>query len=325
MTIPALGAPIVSVVTPFYNSDDTLDRCIGSVLSQSCADFEYVLADNCSNDRSPDIARYHEQRDSRVRYLRFEDHLPKASNYNRALRMISNVTRYCKIVQADDYLFPECLEQMLAAWLRNHNVGIVGGRRVAGELIDPPSAQIFPEVSSGREICRRYLQGEVYPFGSPTSVMFRADLVRSLRHDFFDGRMYFDDVDVVLNLLRGTDFAFCDEVLTYTQRDATSTFGRVMDYSPHLLNRYVMLRRWGADFFSAEELIHLLDEVAQEYYEDLFRAARRIDRVELFKFHRTVLAGAGFRWELRRICAAMAVVTGSWLVRRGRAILARLS
>src|SRR3954470_13313506 len=156
MTIPALGAPIVSVVTPFYNSDDTLDRCIGSVLSQSCADFEYVLADNCSNDRSPDIARYHEQRDSRVRYLRFEDHLPKASNYNRALRMISNVTRYCKIVQADDYLFPECLEQMLAAWLRNHNVGIVGGRRVAGELIDPPSAQIFPEVSSGREICRRY-------------------------------------------------------------------------------------------------------------------------------------------------------------------------
>lgn len=323
MTIPVSSASIISVVTPFYNSDDTLDRCISSVLSQSGADFEYVLADNCSTDRSADIARQHARRDSRIRYLRFEDHLPKTSNYNRALRMISDASQYCKIVQADDFLYPECLERMLDIALRHPNAGIVGARRIAGDLIDPPLAKILPLVSSGREICRQFLRGEIYPFGSPTSVMYRADLVRSLRRDFFDGRMYFDDVDVVLNLMRTTDFAFCNQVLTFTQRDSTSTFGRVMQYFPSLLNNYVMLRRWGTYYFPAEELNHLLDAVAREYYVALIRAARRTDRVALFKFHHTVLAGGGFRWELGRMCAALAVMTSGWLVRRGRAILRR--
>ena len=323
MTLAVSSAPIISVVTPFYNSDDTLDRCISNVLSQSGADFEYVLADNCSNDKSADIARHHAQRDSRIRYLRFEDHLPKTRNYNRALRMITDVSRYCKIVQADDFLYPGCLEQMLALALQNPSAGIVGARRVVGDLIDPPPAKILSPVSSGRERCRQFLRGELYPFGSPTSVMYRADLVRGLRSEFFDGRMYFDDVDVVLNLLRTTDFAFCDQVLTFTQRDSTSTFGKVMQYFPSLLNHYVMLRRWGADFFSAEELNPLLDVIARQYYEALLRAARRTDRVALFRFHHTVLAGAGFRWEWRRMCATFATMTGGWLCRRGRAILRR--
>jgi glycosyltransferase involved in cell wall biosynthesis len=323
MIMTVSSAPIVSVVTPFYNSGDTLERCIDSVLSQSRVDFEYVLADNCSSDRSAEIARDHAQRDSRIRYLQFEDHLPKVSNYNRALRMISAATRFCKIVQADDFLYPECLERMLDVALRHPNVGIVGARRMAGAIIDPPPAKSLPPVCSGREICRQVLRGEVYPFGSPTSVMYRADLVRSLHPDFFDGRLYFDDVDVVLNLLRTTDFAFCEQVLTYTQRDPASTFGRVMQYFPSLLNQYVMLRRWGADFFSTEELNQLLDVVAREYYEALIRASSRADRVELFRFHRALLAGAGFRWELGRVCTAFAVLAGGWLVRRGRATLRR--
>lgn len=308
--------PIVSVVTPFYNSGDTLERCIVSVSTQSRADFEYILADNRSSDRSAEIARDHAQRDSRIRYVRFEEHLPKTRNYNRAMRLIAPVTRYCKIVQADDYLYPQCLEQMLDVALRHSNVGIVGARRLAGDIVDPAPTKSIPPVCSGREICRRVLRGEVSPFGSPTSVMYRAELVRELRRDFFDERLYFDDVDVVLDALRTTDFAFCEQVLTYTQRDPTSTFGRIMQFTPGLLNRYVMLRKWGADFFPPQEMKSVLGIVAREYYEALIRASGREDRIEFFKFHRAVLAGAGYRWELGRACTAFAALAGNWLARR---------
>jgi glycosyltransferase involved in cell wall biosynthesis len=311
-----LETPIVSVVTPFFNSGDTLERCIVSVLSQSRADFEYLLADNRSSDRGPEIARDYARRDPRIRYLRFEEHIPKTRNYNRALKSISTATRYCKIVQADDYLYPQCLEQMLEVALRHPNVGLVGARRVAGDTVDPAPTKSVPPVSSGRAICRQVLRGELYPFGSPTSVLYRADLVRSLRQDFYDERLYFDDVDVVLDALRTTDFAFCEQVLTYTQRDPASTFGRVMQYSPGLLNRYVMLRKWGADFFSPQELKSVLDEVAREYYEALIRASGRGDRAELFRFHRAVFAGAGFRWELGRAFAAFAAMASGWVARR---------
>ena len=317
MSLSVLETPIVSVVTPFYNSGDTLERCIVSVLSQTRADFEYLLVDNCSSDRGSEIARDYARRDPRIRYLRFEEHVFKARNYNRAVKSISTATRYCKVVQADDYLYPQCLEQMLEIALRHPNVGVVGARRVAGDVVDPAPTKSVPPVSPGRDICRQVLRGELYPFGSPTSVLYRADLVRSLRRDFFfDELLYFDDVDVVLDALRTTDFAFCEQVLTYTQRDPASTFGRVMQYFPGLLNRYMMLRKWGADFFAPQELKSVLDEVAREYYEALIRASGRGDRAELFKFHRAVLAGGGFRWEFGRAFATFAAMASGWVARR---------
>lgn len=308
--------PIVSVVTPYYNSGDTLERCVVSVLSQSRGDFEYVLADNRSTDGSAEISRDLARRDPRIRYLRFEEHLPQARNYNRALRSISPDTRYCKIVQADDYLYPECLERMLDLALRHPRVGVVGARRVAGDFVHPALTSSIPPVCPGDETCRRVLRGELSVFGSPTSVMYRADLVRGLRQHFFDERLFFNDDDVVFDALRVSDFAFCEQVLTYTQRDPTSTFGRVMQFDPGLLGRYVMLRKWGAHHFAPRELKAALDAVAREYYQALVRAGRRKDRAQYFRFHRSVFAGAGYRWELGKACTAFAVVAGSWLARR---------
>ena len=59
--------PLVSVVTPFYNTDRYLAECIESVLSQTYRNFEYVLVDNHSTDRSGVIAAEYARRDSKVR------------------------------------------------------------------------------------------------------------------------------------------------------------------------------------------------------------------------------------------------------------------
>ena len=108
--------PLVSVVTPFYNTAPYLAQCIESVLAQTYPHFEYILMDNCSTDGSAEIAETYARRDSRIRLIRCSEFLSQLANYNRALTQISDESEYCKIVQADDWIFPNCLQLMVQAF-----------------------------------------------------------------------------------------------------------------------------------------------------------------------------------------------------------------
>lgn len=294
----------VSVVTPFFNSQEGLERCIRSVLEQTGVSFEYILADNRSTDGSGEIARRYAAKDARIRYVHCDEHLPQRANYNRALRLISTASRYCKMVQADDFIYPDCLRGMVALAEQNPQVGVIGALRSTGDTVCPQGAERLAGVTNGVEMCRRMLRDEIYPFGSPTTLMFRSDLVRK-RPVFFNEDMFFCDVDAVLETLRESDFGFCQQLLTHTERDPTSTFGRIVPYGPTLLNQYTQLRLRGTQFFSDREADTLRTQVTREYYEWLTYGLRRPDRKPLLAFHRSVLRGARLDWEWSAAAAAL--------------------
>jgi hypothetical protein len=180
------------------------------------------------------------------------------------------------------------------------SVGVVGARRIIdGAAVDPLQSIDIPTVTSGREMARRVLLDEIYPLGSPTSVMYRADLVRS-SPEFYDERQFLNDVDTALELLRHSDFGFCPQVLTFTRRDSESTFGRVLAYQPTLLNQYVTLRRRAGQFFSPDEAQVALDSVGRAYYETVLRTLFRSDRAAFLRFHSETLRDAGLTWDYRR-------------------------
>src|SRR6185503_16132381 len=94
--------PLVSVVTPFYNTAPYLAGCIESVLAQTHRDFEYLLVNNKSTDGSREIAARYSAQDSRLRVIDNPAFVGQVENYNGALAHISPASRYVKIVQADD-------------------------------------------------------------------------------------------------------------------------------------------------------------------------------------------------------------------------------
>ena len=59
--------PRVSVVTTVYNGEPYLDRAIPGILAQTFKEFEWILVDDGSQDRTPELLRELAQRDSRVR------------------------------------------------------------------------------------------------------------------------------------------------------------------------------------------------------------------------------------------------------------------
>src|SRR5699024_3837159 len=98
-------APLVSVLTPVYNGADFLRDCIESVLNQDYENWEYVLVNNKSTDGSLQIMEEYAAKDKRIRIHNNEDFLPQMENLNHSFRQISPVSKYCKVLHADDMLF----------------------------------------------------------------------------------------------------------------------------------------------------------------------------------------------------------------------------
>ena len=124
MNIPE--EPLVSVVTPVYNGEDFLTECIESVLRQTYGNYEYIIVNNCSTDRSLEIALNYSKRDSRIRVHSNSQFVGVIENHNIAFRLISPNSKYCKVVSADDWLFPECLARMVDVAEANPSAGFVG-------------------------------------------------------------------------------------------------------------------------------------------------------------------------------------------------------
>ena len=128
--------PFVSVVTPVYNTEKYLSECIESVLAQTYENYEYVIVNNCSTDKSFEIAAFYAEKDDRIKLCNNEAFLNIIPNWNQALNQISPQSKYCKIVHADDWLFPECIERMVKLAEANPSVGIVGSYRLDETIVN---------------------------------------------------------------------------------------------------------------------------------------------------------------------------------------------
>jgi glycosyltransferase involved in cell wall biosynthesis len=260
-----ISEPFVCVVTPFFNTEPYLSECIESVLAQTYQRFEYVLVDNQSADGSSEIAARYARRDSRIRLLRTPRFLTQIQNYNFALEQMSAAARYCKMVQADDWLYRRCLEEMVPLADANPTVAIVGSYRLVDAAVGCAGLPPDRSVISGQEACRLHLRGEAFLFGSPTSLLYRADVVRARRPYFTEEHLH-DDTEAAFEILVDRDFGFVHQVLSFSRRQPESVMGGVRDFLRDRLDLYIIVTRYAALYLDQEEREKRLREVRAWYY-----------------------------------------------------------
>ncbi len=287
--------PQVSVVTPFYNTAAYLAECIQSVLAQSHTDFEYLLVNNRSTDRSREIAADYAARDSRIRLIDNDAFVGQVENYNGALARISPASKYVKMVQADDTIGPRCLELMVALAERAPRVGVVSSFWTMGE-VQGSGVERGVETLSGRDACRRMLLDNCFLLGSPTSVLYRADLVRA-RQPFFATGRYHEDTEAAFELLLEHDFGFVHEVLSFLRTDNVSITSSTRDLNSDDLDYLILLERFGPMLLSPEELRRQRALSHGGYFQFLGRAVLRLRGKRFWDYHRKGLATVG--WKLR--------------------------
>jgi glycosyltransferase involved in cell wall biosynthesis len=311
------SAPLISVVTPVYNGARYLRECIRSVREQSCREWEYVILDNQSTDETPAIAAEEAAADPRIRVVRGEDFLSVWGNHNRAVRAIDARSRYVKVVQADDWLYPECLKQMVAVAEAHPAVGVVSAFRLEGDFVLHDG--LLPhdqQVMTGREVVRRGLYGPPWVTGSPTALLFRADLVRATP-DFFDEPLWHADTDAAYRVLMQSDLGFVHQVLTATRLHAGALTNFCHSANTYLPQDLRMTLRYGPSVLSRDEYLAMRRKWLKTYVWYLAKQALKPSRhkdVRFQDFHRREIAalshevqGDPLAARLLRLCRGLLV------------------
>ena len=78
---------LISIVLPVYNGERYLQESIESVLEQTYTEWELLLLDDCSKDKTPEICRKFEAKDCRIHYYRNEENLKLPGNLNKGFSL----------------------------------------------------------------------------------------------------------------------------------------------------------------------------------------------------------------------------------------------
>ena len=272
---PSSTCPLVSVVTPFYNTEAYLADCIESVLTQSFTNFEYILVDNSSTDRSRHIAETYARRDHRIRLVTTPRFLGQIDNYNYAVSLRSPDSKYCKIVEADNFIFPECLFLMIKAFEQADSIGLVSSYWLAGKVLCGSGFPFPRTMILGKEWGAAHLRSEAHVFGSPTQVMYRSALIDESQ-PFFNSDALHADTDKCFAILERWDFGFVPQILSYSRVDNVSISSATRNLEDGALDRFMTDLRYAPSFFSPAESAAFIRKSKRRYYGALARGALKL-------------------------------------------------
>ncbi|MEH1804683.1 glycosyltransferase family 2 protein [Nostoc sp.] len=101
--------PRLSIGLPVYNGEKFLKEAIDSLLAQTFEDFELIISDNASTDKTEEICRAYVEQDQRICYYRNDKNIGCAGNFNRVLKLSSG--EYFKWAAHDDLHSPDFIKK----------------------------------------------------------------------------------------------------------------------------------------------------------------------------------------------------------------------
>lgn len=169
--------PCVAIGLPVFNGENYLAEALDSILSQSFSDFELLISDNASTDRTAEICQEYAARDDRIRYIRQDRNIGGPANYDFVFH--ATESPYFKWFAHDDLIGERFLETCIAALEANPDA--IGAIPEEIRDIDATGATTLvttndmdPEDANTSQRFRHYvMQGYHEPSFSPLFSLYR--------------------------------------------------------------------------------------------------------------------------------------------------------
>jgi len=141
-------------------------------------------------------------------------------NWNRTALHISEGAAYYKLLQADDWITPACLEDMVDVMERYPSVGICSSYRIDGNVVNCDGLDYYQgQFYNGKEMLIRHLKEEIDITGSATTLMYRVESLQQLScfPEIFDPKDFHCDTQLAFDIMNISDAGFVFKVLSYTR------------------------------------------------------------------------------------------------------------
>ncbi len=199
----ATTSPKVSVVMCVYNDEKNIGKSIESILNQTFSDFELIIIDDGSTDKTAEVLESYVKKDSRIKVFHKENSGTTASaNFGISLACGEYIAR----LDSDDISYPHRL-QTEVDWLdKNPNVALIGG---GADMIDQDDNIIGRRNIKTNNPKRTILYRNIY---QQSDVMFKKSVFNSLggyREKFKNG----EDYDLWLRISEVADIIKINDLL----------------------------------------------------------------------------------------------------------------
>ena len=187
--------PKLSIGVPVFNGQAFLSELLDSLLAQTYRDFEILICDNASSDRTPQICRVYERHDSRIHYVRNERNLGAVANFNRVFEL--STAPFFKWAAHDDLYHEAYLDACVRLLEENSDIilshtgtafiddkgEVLPFERETGSFIDPNSGRRYwadaPSIGDSPVPINRFWQVLARArWGTHMFGIFRSDVLR---------------------------------------------------------------------------------------------------------------------------------------------------
>ena len=218
--MPTNDQPLVAIALPVYNRVKYFRECLEHIQSQTYTNWVCYITDNACTDGSSEIAQEFAEKDPRFKVFRNPETLIAYKNWNVALgRLVDVPAKYIKFECSDDWMFPNCLEEMVALHEKYDNLGAVYAYRLAGNHVDCDGLDINEgEVFDGKDLVLRSVKKGLYIYGGLSEGLFRKETMLSYAPDLqvINEDNIHCDIEMNDNLCLHSDkVGFVYKVLTY--------------------------------------------------------------------------------------------------------------
>ena len=164
------STPLVSVLITAYNREKYINEAIESVLASTYTNFEIIIVDDCSKDKTFEIAKKYELKDNRIKLYQNKSNLGQFPNRNKAAEYANG--KYIKYLDSDDTIYPHGLEVFVNMMERFPDAGF--GTEHFTQFVSTP----FPIIHTPREAYISHFSGTGLLLRGPSATIINTNIFK---------------------------------------------------------------------------------------------------------------------------------------------------